>query len=133
MTSLARFRMKKVIATPDAPAAVGPYSQAIATGDFLFCAGQIPLDPATGALVEGDVTAQTTRVLENVKAVLGANGMTFANVVKSTVFLTNLAAFGAMNAIYTQYFVEPYPARSTVQVAALPRGASVEIEVIACR
>lgn len=125
--------MKKVIATPDAPAAVGPYSQAIASGDLLFCAGQIPLDPVTGALVEGDVTAQTVRVLENVKAVLAANGMTFANVVKSTVFLTNLADFAAMNAVYTNYFVEPYPARSTVQVAALPKAADVEIEVTACR
>src|SRR4051812_46618173 len=125
--------MKKIIATSDAPAAVGPYSQAIAVGDLLFCAGQIPLDPATGALVGGDVTAQTTRVLENVQAVLAANGMTFANVVKSTVFLTNLADFAAMNAIYADYFKEPFPARSTVQVAALPRGASVEIEVTASR
>ena len=125
--------MKRTIATTDAPAAVGPYSQAIAVGDLLFCAGQIPLDPATGALVEGDITAQTTRVLENVRAVLAANGMTFADVVKSTVFLTDLADFGAMNAVYASYFTEPYPARSTVQVAALPRGASVEIEVIASR
>ena len=125
--------MKKVIATTDAPAAVGPYSQAIAVGDFLFAAGQIPLDPATGALVEGDIAAQTTRVLENVKAVLAANGMTFADVVKSTVFLTDLADFGAMNAVYASYFTEPYPARSTVQVSALPRGARVEIEVIASR
>ena len=125
--------MKKVIATTDAPAAVGPYSQAIAVGDFLFAAGQIPLDPATGALVEGDIAAQTTRVLENVKAVLAANGMTFADVVKSTVFLTDLADFGAMNSVYAAYFTEPYPARSTVQVSALPRGARVEIEVIASR
>jgi len=125
--------MKKVITTPDAPAAVGPYSQAISFGDFLFCAGQIPLDPLTGALVNGDVTAQTTRVLENVKAVLAADGMTFANVVKTTVYLTNLAEFAAMNAVYANYFAEPFPARSTVQVAALPRGADVEIEVTACR
>jgi len=125
--------MKKVITTPGAPAAVGPYSQAISSGDFLFCAGQIPLDPLTGALVNGDVTAQTTRVLENVKAVLAADGMTFANVVKTTVYLTNLAEFAAMNAVYANYFAEPFPARSTVQVAALPRGADVEIEVTACR
>ena len=125
--------LKTAIATPDAPAAVGPYSQAIATGDLLFCAGQIPLDPATGALEEGDITVQTARVLENVRAVLAANGMTFAHVVKSTVFLTNLADFAAMNAVYAACFTEPFPARSTVQVSALPRGARVEIEVIASR
>lgn len=123
--------MKRVISTPDAPAAVGPYSQAVAAGDLLFCAGQIPLDPVTNALVEGDITAQTTRVLENLKAVLAANEMTFADVVKATVFLTDLGDFAAMNAIYARYFTEPFPARSTIQVAALPRGASVEIEVIA--
>jgi 2-iminobutanoate/2-iminopropanoate deaminase len=133
VASLARLRMKKVIATSDAPAAVGPYSQAVSAGDLLFCAGQIPLDPVTGALVEGDVTAQTTRVLENVRAVLAASEMTFANVVKTTVFLTDLADFAAMNTVYANYFAEPFPARSTVQVAALPRGASVEIEVTACR
>lgn len=125
--------MKKAIATADAPAAVGPYSQAIATGDLLFCAGQIPLEPATGALVEGDAAAQTERVLENVKAVLAANSMTFTNVVKSTVFLTDLADFAAMNGVYARYFTEPFPARSTIQVAALPRGANVEIEVTAAR
>jgi 2-iminobutanoate/2-iminopropanoate deaminase len=123
--------MKTVIATTEAPAAVGPYSQAIATGKFLFAAGQIPLDPATGNLVEGDVTAQTERVLQNVAAVLKANGMTFANVVKSTVFLTDLAHFGAMNEVYARYFTAPFPARSTIQVAGLPKAASVEIEVIA--
>jgi len=123
--------MKKVIATLDAPKAVGPYSQAVAVGNFLFCAGQIPLDPATGELVEGDVTAQTDRVLKNVAGVLRANGMTFANVVKSTVFMVDLANFGAMNAVYSKYFSEPFPARSTIQVAALPKGAQVEIEVIA--
>jgi len=123
--------MKKVIATSEAPKAVGPYSQAVAVGNFLFCAGQIPLDPATGELVEGDVTAQTDRVLQNVAGVLRANGMTFANVVKSTVFMVDLANFGAMNAVYSKYFSEPFPARSTIQVAALPKGAQVEIEVIA--
>ena len=125
--------MKRVISTPDAPAAVGPYSQAVATGGLLFCAGQIPLDPVTNALVEGDITAQTTQVLENVKAVLAAGEMTFADVVKATVFLTDLTDFAAMNAIYAGSFREPFPARSTIQVAALPRGASVEIEVIAAR
>ncbi len=123
--------MKKVIATSDAPAAVGPYSQAIALGNLLFCAGQIPLDAKTGDLVAGGVTEQTTQVCENIAAVLKANGMDFTNVVKTTVFLTDLANFGAMNAVYAQYFKEPFPARSTIQVAGLPRGAQVEIEVTA--
>ena len=123
--------MKKVIATPEAPKAVGPYSQAVAVGNFLFCAGQIPLDPATGELVEGDATAQTERVLQNVAAVLRANGMTFDNVVKSTVFMVDLGKFADMNAVYSKYFSTPFPARSTIQVAALPKGAQVEIEVIA--
>jgi len=123
--------MKKVIATSEAPKAVGPYSQAVAVGNFLFCAGQIPLDPATGELIEGDVTAQTDRVLQNVAGVLRANGMTFANVVKSTVFMVDLANFAAMNAVYSKYFSEPFPARSTIQVAGLPKGSQVEIEVIA--
>jgi 2-iminobutanoate/2-iminopropanoate deaminase len=125
--------MKNVIATPDAPAAVGPYSQAIAIGDLLFCAGQIPLDPASGNLIEGDITAQTTRVLDNVKAVLAANSMSFADVVKATVFLADMNDFTAMNAVYAKYFQAPYPARSTIQVARLPKDARVEIEVIAAR
>jgi len=123
--------MKRIIATSDAPAAVGPYSQAVAVGGMLFCAGQIPLDPATGEMVSGDVAAQTERVCANVAAVLQANGMTFANVVKTTVFLTDMANFSAMNAVYAKHFTEPFPARSTVAVAALPRGSAVEIEVIA--
>ncbi len=123
--------MNKAILAPGAPAAVGPYSQAIASGSFLFCAGQIPIDPATAELVRGDVAEQTTQVCKNIAAVLSANGMTFANVVKSTVFLTDLASFGAMNSVYGAHFQEPFPARSTIQVAALPRGAQVEIEVIA--
>lgn len=123
--------MKKVISSPDAPAAVGPYSQAIAVGNLLFCAGQIPISPATNEIVPGDVSAQTTQVCENIAAVLKANGMSFENVVKTTVFLTDLASFGAMNSVYSRYFKEPFPARSTIQVAALPRGAQVEIEVTA--
>ncbi len=123
--------MKKVIVTSEAPAAVGPYSQAIALGNLLFCAGQIPLDPATGEIVGADVTAQTERVCQNIAGVLKANSFTFANVVKTTVFLTDLANFAAMNAVYAKYFTEPYPARSTIQVAGLPRGAQVEIEVTA--
>lgn len=123
--------MKKVIATVDAPLAVGPYSQAIAAGDFLFCAGQIPLLPATGELTEGGVTEQTTQVLENLGGVLRANGMTYSHVVKTTVFLTDLADFAAMNDVYKTYFPEQPPARSTIQVVALPKGACVEIEAIA--
>src|SRR5947209_6410835 len=122
---------KKVIATTEAPRAVGPYSQAIAAGDMLFCAGQIPLVPATGQLVDGDVSAQTTQALENLGAVLRANEMTYANVVKTTVFLTDLNDFAAMNDVYAIYFPDQPPARSTVQVAALPRDARVEIEAIA--
>lgn len=129
----APFSMKRVISTKDAPAAVGPYSQAIAIGDLLFCAGQIPLDPRTNTLVESGISGQTKCVLENVRAVLAANEMTFTDVVKATVFLTDLNDFAAMNTIYAGFFTEPFPARSTVQVAALPRGASVEIEVIAAR
>src|SRR5258707_1293181 len=123
--------MKKVIATTEAPAAVGPYSQAIALGDLLFAAGQIPLDPSTGEIVGADVTTQTERVCQNIAAVLKANGMNFTNVVKTTVFLTDLANFAAMNAVYSRYFTEPFPARSTIQVAGLPRGSQVEIEIIA--
>ena len=123
--------MKKVISTTDAPAAVGPYSQAVAFGGLLFCAGQIPLDPATGEIVSGDVAAQTERVCANIAAVLKAGGMTFTNVVKTTVFLTDMANFAAMNAVYAKYFTEPFPARSTVAVAGLPRGTQVEIEVVA--
>lgn len=123
--------MRKAIATPEAPTAVGPYSQAIAVGNTLYCAGQIPLDPVSGDLVAGGVTEQTTRVLENVGGVLRANGMDYSNVVKATVFMTDLAHFADMNAVYAKYFHAPFPARSTIQVVALPRGAQVEIEVVA--
>jgi len=122
---------RKFIATPDAPKAVGPYSQAVATGRFLFCSGQIPLQPANGELLAGDVTDQTTLVLDNLRAVLHANQMTLANVVKTTVFLTDLGDFAAMNDVYAAYFPSHQPARSTIQVAALPKGARVEIEAIA--
>lgn len=111
--------------------AVGPYNHAVRVGDLLFCAGQIPLDPATGSLVSGDVKVQTDRVLKNVKAILEDQKLTFSNVVKSTVFLTNLGDFASMNEVYAKYFTHDFPARSTVQVAALPKGANVEIEVIA--
>ncbi len=122
---------RRIIATPDAPKAVGPYSQAVAAGNLLFCSGQIALDPATGQLLQGDVTGQTTLVLENLGAVLRASGMSFANVAKTTVFLTDLGDFAAMNDVYALYFPSNQPARSTIQVAALPKGASVEIEAIA--
>ena len=124
--------MNKTIIKPLAsPAAVGPYNHAVRVGDLLFCSGQIPLDPATGQLVGGDIKAQTERVLENVKAVLADQKLTFSNVVKSTVFMTNLGDFAVLNEVYARYFTADFPARSTVQVAALPRGANVEIEVIA--
>ncbi|MFM8470303.1 MAG: RidA family protein [Limisphaerales bacterium] len=124
--------MTKTIIKPTKGApAVGPYNHAVRVGDLLFCAGQIPLEPATGQLVPGDIKDQTRRVLENVKCILDDQGLTFANVVKSTVFLTSLADFAGMNEIYSQYFTADFPARSTIQVAALPRAASVEIEVIA--
>ena len=122
---------KSIIKPKNSPAAVGPYNHAVRIGELLFCAGQIPLDPATGNLVAGDIQAQTERVLQNVKAILDDQKLTFANVVKSTVFMTNLGDFAAMNEIYAKYFTENFPARSTVQVAALPKGANVEIEVIA--
>lgn len=110
---------------------VGPYSHAVRTGSLLFCSGQIPLDPATGALVPGDIKAQTERVLLNIQAILQHENLTFADVVKATVFLTDLGDFAAMNEVYGRHFTQDFPARSTVQVAALPRGARVEIEVIA--
>jgi len=122
---------RRIIATADAPKAVGPYSQAVAVGNLLFCSGQIPLKPATGELIQGDVTEQTTQVLENLGAVLRSNGMTFADVVKTTVFLTDLGEFAAMNDVYAGYFPNHQPARSTIQVAALPKGARVEIEAVA--
>ena len=124
--------MNKVVVNPtQAAPPAGPYSHAVRVGELLFCAGQIPLIPESGQLVGGDIRAQTERVLENVKLILATEKLTFANVVKSTVFLTNLVDFTAMNEVYGRYFSAPYPARSTVQVAALPRGANVEIEVIA--
>ena len=115
-----------------APAPVGPYSQAIEVGGFVFCAGQIPLDPKTGQLVEGAIDAQAERVLANVSAVLDAAGTSLARVVKTTVFLADLADFARMNEVYTRWFVsDPKPARTTIQAARLPAGALVEIEVIA--
>jgi 2-iminobutanoate/2-iminopropanoate deaminase len=123
--------MKQAISTKDAPGAIGPYSQAVRSGDLLFLSGQIPLDPATGQLVTGDIAVQTRRVMENLRAVLTAAGCTFADVVRTTIYLVDLGQFAAVNEAYGAYFDAPYPARATVQVAALPRGAHVEIDVIA--
>jgi 2-iminobutanoate/2-iminopropanoate deaminase len=122
---------KTIIKSAKSPAAVGPYNHAVRVGDFLFCAGQIPINPQDGLLINGDIKAQTERALENVKAILDDQGLSFANVVKTTVFLTNLGDFVPMNDVYAKYFTENFPARSTVQVAGLPKGANVEIEVIA--
>jgi len=123
--------MKKIISTSDAPAAVGPYSQAVRVGATIYCAGQIPLDPKSGQIVAGGVEIQTRRVLDNIAAVLKAEGLTFESIVKTTVFLMDLGDFQTVNEIYGSYFKQAPPARSTVQVAALPKGARVEIEVIA--
>lgn len=123
----------KVIATKNAPAAVGPYSQAIDCGDTVYCSGQIPLDPQTGAVVGGGLEAQAHQMFRNVKAVLAEAGLSLQNVVKTTVFMTDLGQFGALNAIYAEYFAEPYPARSCVEVSALPKGVLVECEVVARR
>jgi 2-iminobutanoate/2-iminopropanoate deaminase len=119
-----------VIVSPNAPKPVGPYSQAVRTGEFMFLAGQIPLDPTTGKLVEGDIKVQTRRVLDNIKGVLQAAGVDFSQVVKSTVYMVDLKEFPDMNAVYAEVFQAPFPARSTVQVVALPAGARVEIEMI---
>lgn len=124
---------KTIVRPAGSPAAVGPYNHAVSCGDLIFSAGQIPLDPASGNLVAGDIKAQTQRVLENIKVILEDQGLTFAHVLKTTVFLTNLADFGGMNEVYAKYFTQDFPARSTVQVAALPKGANVEIEFIAHR
>jgi 2-iminobutanoate/2-iminopropanoate deaminase len=119
------------ILTADAPAPIGPYSQAVRAGDFLFCSGQIPLDPATGQLVPGDVAAQTRRVMTNIAGVLAAAGARFEQVFKTTIYLIDMADFAAVNAVYGEYFSDVAPARSTVAVAALPLGSRVEIEVAA--
>jgi 2-iminobutanoate/2-iminopropanoate deaminase len=123
--------MKKIISTSEAPGAIGPYSQAVRSGRFLFCSGQIPLDPKSGQIVSKDISEQTRRVLDNLTAVLKAEGLTFENIVKTTIFLTDLADFQAVNEIYGSYFRQAPPARSTVQVAALPKCARVEIDAIA--
>jgi len=125
--------MANVIHTTNAPAAVGPYSQAIDCGDFVFCSGQIPLVPETGLVAEGGIEAQARQVFANIKAVLNAAGLDFCNVIKTTVFMTDLSQFATLNGIYAEYFPTNPPARSCVEVSALPKGVLVECEVIAKR
>ena len=125
--------MKKVINTQAAPAAIGPYSQAIEVGNFVYASGQLPVDPATGTFPEGGIKAQTRQSLTNVQAVLRAAGLDMSNVVKTTVFMADMADFADMNSVYAEFFTEPYPARSAVAVKALPKGAQVEIEVVAAK
>ncbi|MCI9044532.1 MAG: RidA family protein [Peptococcaceae bacterium] len=122
---------KKQITTAAAPAALGPYSQGIVAGGFFFASGQVPIDPATGELASETVEAQARQVFANLKQVLAAAGCGFADVLKTTVFLTDLANFAEVNSIYAEYFVEPFPARSCVQIAALPKGSLLEVELIA--
>ena len=123
--------MKKMISTPKAPAAIGPYSQAIQVGNLIYTSGQIPIDPATGQLVEGGIKEQTRQSLNNIQAILQEAGLTMTSVVKTTVFMADMADFADMNSIYAEFFTEPYPARSAVAVKTLPKNALVEIEVVA--
>jgi 2-iminobutanoate/2-iminopropanoate deaminase len=123
--------VNKIVSSPDAPKAIGPYSQAVRAGQLLFMSGQVPLDPASGLIVSGDITAQAGRTLDNIKAVLTTAGLSFANVVRTTIFLADMNDFAAVNEVYGQYFSQPYPARVTVQVARLPKDALVEIDAIA--
>lgn len=122
--------MKKIVNTNTAPQAIGPYSQGIAFGDFVFFSGQIPIDPKTGKLVSG-IEAQTTQVMENIKNLLAAEGLTFDNVVKTTVFITDMGNFGKVNEIYGKYFENEPPARSCIEIGRLPKDAEIEIEIIA--
>ena len=123
--------MRQSVSTPHAPQAIGPYSQAVRMGSLLFVSGQIPLDPATGTMIDGDIAAQTRRVFQNIGAILEAAGASFANVARTTVYLADMADFTAMNEVYASFFESPAPARSTVQAAGLPKNARVEIDVIA--
>lgn len=123
----------KALSTSEAPAAIGPYSQAIEAGGFVYASGQLPIDPKTGAFPEGGIKEQTRQSIENAQAILRSAGLDLANVVKTTVLLADIADFGAMNEVYAQYFSEPYSARSAFAVRALPKGALVEIEMVAAR
>lgn len=122
---------REAVSSPHAPNAIGPYSPAVKAGQLLFVSGQVPIDPATGQMIEGDITAQTRRVMENLGALLKAGGLSFAQVVRTTIFLTDMNDFAKVNEVYGGYFKEPYPARATVQVARLPKDAKVEIDLIA--
>ena len=123
--------MKKIISTTEAPAAIGPYSQAVITNGMLYASGQIPIDPKSGNVVSGDITEETRRVMQNVGAILSAAGLDYTDVIKTTVFLTDLGDFTTVNSIYAEYFVEPYPARSCVEVKKLPKGVNIEVEITA--
>jgi 2-iminobutanoate/2-iminopropanoate deaminase len=123
--------MKQAVSSPAGPKAIGPYSPAIRTSQFLFVSGQVPIDPATGGLVTGDISAETRQIMENIGSLLKAGGLDFSAVVRTTVFLADMNDFAAMNIVYGGYFAEPYPARATVEVARLPRDARIEIDVIA--
>ena len=123
--------MRQAVSTPSAPAAIGPYSQAIKAGHLLFVSGQVPIDPASGQIVAGDIAQQTRRVFENIGAILSAAGLSFDAVVRTTVYLADMNEFAAMNEVYATYFSAPAPARATVQVSRLPRDARVEIDAIA--
>ena len=124
---------RTIISSDRAPKAIGPYSQAVKVGNTIYTSGQVPFDPATGELVTGDIATQTRRVFENLKAVLEAGGATFADVARVGIYLTDLGNFAQVNAVMAEYFAEPYPARSTIGVAALPRGAQVEIDMVAVK
>jgi 2-iminobutanoate/2-iminopropanoate deaminase len=123
--------MKSAVSSPNAPKAIGPYSPALRSGSLLFVSGQVAIDPSTGQMLDGDIGTQTERVLENIRALLDAGGLSFSSVVRTTVFLADMNDFEAMNNVYGKYFTQPYPARATVQVSRLPRDARVEIDVIA--
>jgi len=125
--------MKTIINTLNAPAPIGPYSQAVATGNFLFVSGQIPMNPATGEIITTDIKAEATMVMENLKAILTEAGSSFDQIVKSTIFLTDMQTFAQVNEVYGSYFTANFPARETVQVSALPKGVNVEISVIALK
>jgi len=121
---------RTIISTDNAPAAIGPYSQAVRAGNIVYFSGQIPLDPASGAIVEGDISAQTRRVFDNLTAVAEAAGGSLAQVVRVGIYVTDLANFAAVNAVMSEYFKQPYPARSTIEVSALPKGAQVEVDAV---
>jgi 2-iminobutanoate/2-iminopropanoate deaminase len=125
--------MKKIIKTDNAPAPIGPYNQAIEAGGFVFVSGQIPLDPATGEIVTDDIKAETKKVMENIGAILDESGLNFSNIVKTSIFLTDMQSFANVNEVYGSYFTDQFPARETIQVAALPKNVNVEISVIALK